>query len=82
MPSCDNHHLFAHDQDHYGGLSVVDALAERALIGRGSQVADFGAGLAGPARYLAHKYGAIVTCIELNPHRAPGAADLTCQRHA
>ncbi len=65
------------DQDHYGGLSVVDALAERALIGSGSQVADFCAGLAGPARYLAHKYGAIVTCIELNPHRAPGAADLT-----
>jgi ubiquinone/menaquinone biosynthesis C-methylase UbiE len=69
--------LFAYDQDHYGGLSVVDALAERARIGEGSQVADFCAGLAGPARYLAHKYGAIVTCIELNPHRAPGAADLT-----
>ena len=69
--------LFAFDQDHYGGLSVVDALAERALIGAGSQVADFCAGLGGPARYLAHKYGAIVTCIELNPHRAPGAADLT-----
>ena len=69
--------LFAFDQDHYGGLSVVDALAERANIGPGSQVADFCAGLAGPARYLAHKYGAIVTCIELNPHRAPGAADLT-----
>jgi sarcosine/dimethylglycine N-methyltransferase len=69
--------LFAYDQDHYGGLLVVDALAERARIGDGSQVADFCAGLAGPARYLAHKYGAIVTCIELNPHRAPGAADLT-----
>ena len=69
--------LFAFDQDHYGGLAVVDALAERAVIGSGSQVADFCAGLAGPARYLAHKYGAIVTCIELNPHRAPGAADLT-----
>lgn len=69
--------LFAYDQDHYGGLSVVDALAERARIGVGSQVADFCAGLAGPARYLAHQYGAIVTCIELNPHRAPGAADLT-----
>jgi sarcosine/dimethylglycine N-methyltransferase len=69
--------LFAFDQDHYGGLPVVDALAERALIDAGSQVADFCAGLAGPARYLAHKYGAIVTCIELNPHRAPGAADLT-----
>ena len=69
--------LFPYDQDHYGGLAVVDALADRARIGRGSQVADFCAGLAGPARYLAHKYGAIVTCIELNPHRAPGAADLT-----
>lgn len=69
--------LFAHDQDHYGGLSVVDALADRARIGSGSEVADFCAGLAGPARYLAHKYGAIVTCIELNAHRAPGAADLT-----
>lgn len=69
--------LFAYDQDHYGGLPVVDALAERASIGAGSHVADFCAGLAGPARYLAHKYGAIVTCIELNPDRAPGAADLT-----
>ncbi len=69
--------LFAFDQDHYGGLAVVDALAERARIGAGSQVADFCAGLAGPARYLAHKYGAVVTGIELNPHRAPGAADLT-----
>ena len=69
--------LFPFDQDHYGGLSVVDALAERARIGTGSEVADFCAGLAGPARYLAYKYGAIVTCIELNPHRASGAADLT-----
>lgn len=69
--------LFQHDQDHYGGLEVVDALAERAKIGRGSHVADFCAGLGGPARYLAHKYGAVVTCIELNPDRAPGAWDLT-----
>lgn len=71
--------LFAHDQDHYGGLAVVDVLAERAGIGQGRRVADFCAGLGGPARYLAHKYGAIVTCIELNPDRAPGAADL-CRR--
>lgn len=69
--------LFQHDQDHYGGLEAVDALAERAMIGPGSLVADFCAGLGGPARYLAHKYGAVVTCIELNPDRAPGAWDLT-----
>lgn len=69
--------LYPYDQDHYGGLEVVDALAGCAAIAPGSLVADFCAGLAGPARYLAHRYGAIVTCIELNPDRAPGAADLT-----
>lgn len=69
--------LYPHDQDHYGGLEVVDALAQRAMIGPQRQVADFCAGLGGPARYLAHKYGAVVTCIELNPDRAPGAWDLT-----
>jgi ubiquinone/menaquinone biosynthesis C-methylase UbiE len=69
--------LFPYDQDHYGGLEAVDALAHCAGIGPGMQVADFCAGLAGPARYLAHAYGATVTCIELNPGRAPGAADLT-----
>jgi sarcosine/dimethylglycine N-methyltransferase len=69
--------LFAFDQDHYGGLAMVDSLAERAQIRSGSQVADFCAGLAGPARYLAHKYGALMTCIELNPHRASGSSDLS-----
>ena len=69
--------LFPYDQDHYGGLDAVDALAEGAAIGPGKQVADFCAGLAGPARYLAREYGATVTCLELNPNRAPGAADLT-----
>lgn len=69
--------LFPYDQDHYGGLDAVDALADCAAIGPGKQVADFCAGLAGPARYLAREYGATVTCLELNPRRAPGAADLT-----
>ena len=69
--------LFEHDQDHYGGLGVVDLLAQRAGIGPGRQVADFCAGLGGPARYLAHRHGAIVTCIELNADRAPGAWELT-----
>ena len=69
--------LFPYDQDHYGGLEAVDALADCAAIDSGKQVADFCAGLAGPARYLAHEYGATVTCIELNHGRATGAADLT-----
>jgi len=38
--------LFAHDQDHYGGLAANDALAAAARIGAGARVADFCAGLA------------------------------------
>ena len=69
--------LFPHDQDHYGGLDANDALAERAGIGNGTHVVDFCAGLGGPARYLAHRYGADVTGIELTPARVKGAEELT-----
>jgi ubiquinone/menaquinone biosynthesis C-methylase UbiE len=69
--------LFPHDQDHYGGLGANDALAERAAIGKGTRVVDFCAGLGGPARYLAHRYGADVTGIELTPARVKGAGELT-----
>jgi ubiquinone/menaquinone biosynthesis C-methylase UbiE len=69
--------LFPHDQDHYGGLDANNALAERAGIGKGTRVVDFCAGLGGPARYLAHRYGADVTGIELTPARVKGAEDLT-----
>ena len=41
--------LFAHDQDHYGGLAVNDALAVAAGVREGSRVADFCAGLGGIA---------------------------------
>ena len=69
--------LFPHDQDHYGGLAANDALAERAGIGEDTRVADFCAGLGGPSRYFAHRYGADVTGIELTPARVKGAEELT-----
>ena len=69
--------LFPHDQDHYGGLAANDALAKCARIAIGSKVVDLCAGLGGPARYLAHRYGAVVTGIELTPARVTGAAELT-----
>jgi ubiquinone/menaquinone biosynthesis C-methylase UbiE len=69
--------LFPHDQDHYGGLEANDALAERAGICKGTRVVDFCAGLGGPSRYLAHRYGADVTGIELTPARVKGANELT-----
>jgi len=59
--------LFPHDQDHYGGVAATDELAQGARIKKGSRVADFCAGLGGTVRYLAHRYGANVTGIELTP---------------
>src|SRR5947209_7884728 len=61
--------LFPYDQDHYGALAANDELAKAAAIRKGSRVADFCAGLGGPARYFAHQYGAEVTGIELTPAR-------------
>ncbi len=69
--------LFDHDQDHYGALAANDALAAAARITAGDKVADFCAGLGGPARYYAHIYGVSVTGIELTPARVEGAAALT-----
>ncbi len=69
--------LFPYDQDHYGGTAANDALAKCARIGAGCKVVDLCAGLGGPARYMAHRYGAHVTGVELTPARVAGAADLT-----
>ena len=69
--------IYPHDQDHYGGVAATDELARGAQISDGSRVADFCAGLGGTVRYLAHKYGANVTGIELTPARVAGAQELT-----
>jgi ubiquinone/menaquinone biosynthesis C-methylase UbiE len=69
--------LYPFDQDHYGGLEAVDALAQRIGARAGLDVVDLCAGLGGPARYLAARYGANVVCVELNAGRAEGARELT-----
>jgi ubiquinone/menaquinone biosynthesis C-methylase UbiE len=58
--------LYELDQDHYGGLQAVLALARRADITRTTSVLDICAGLGGPARFLAHRFGCAVTGIELH----------------
>lgn len=68
--------LFEFDQDHYGGLAAVDALARRAGIGAASRVLDVCAGLGGPARFLASRRGSDVVALELHAGRAAGAARL------
>jgi len=68
--------LWPHDQDHYGGIAATDTLAQAASIGPGTRVADFCAGLGGTVRYLAHRYGADVTGIELTASRVAAAQEL------
>src|SRR6267142_1195538 len=69
--------LFPFDQDHYGGLGAVDALARRAGITATSRVLDVCAGLGGPARFLASRRGCRVVGVELHAGRATSAARLT-----
>ncbi len=69
--------LFDFDQDHYGGLPAVETLARRAGIASTARVLDVCAGLGGPARFLASRFGCRVAAVELNAGRAAGAARLT-----
>ena len=73
-PTADD--LFEFDQDHYGGLAAVDALARRAGVGEASRILDLCAGLGGPARFLASRRGSSVVALELHAGRAAGAARL------
>src|SRR5207244_5079266 len=59
------------------GLAAVESLARRAGITRSTHVLDVGAGLGGPARFLAWRLDARVTGVELNASRAAGAVRLT-----
>ena len=52
------------DEFHALGRSATIALGELAGIGEGDRVADLGAGIGGPARYLASRLGAQVTAVE------------------
>jgi sarcosine/dimethylglycine N-methyltransferase len=69
--------LWPFDQDHYGGLEANDALAAAAELRSGQKVVDLCAGLGGPARYYAVKYGVDVTGIDITPPRVAGAEELT-----
>jgi len=69
--------LYDFDQDHYGGLEAVEALGRRAGIDGASRVLDVCAGLGGPARFMARRWGARVTGVDLSPDRATGARRLS-----
>lgn len=70
-------HLFAYDQDHYGGLEATDALAALLGLEESSTVLDVCSGLGGTSRYLAWRYGCRVVGAGLTASRVEGAANLT-----
>ena len=69
--------LHALDMNHMGGLAATDALAELAQLRPGRRVLDVGAGVGGPARRMAHKYGARVWGVELSEAVFQTAVQLT-----
>jgi ubiquinone/menaquinone biosynthesis C-methylase UbiE len=69
--------LWEWDQDHYGGVEAVATLARRAAIAPGMAVLDVCAGLGGPARFLAHRFGVSVTGVDLTHSRCAAGARLT-----
>jgi sarcosine/dimethylglycine N-methyltransferase len=69
--------LFDFDQDHYGGLPAVETLARLTGITAAARVLDVCAGLGGPARFLAHRFGCHVAALELHAGRVAGASRLT-----
>src|SRR5437016_10594540 len=69
--------LFPLDQWHYHGTEAIRAAAAALGVGPESRVLEIGAGIGGPARYLAHVVGCHVTALELQPDVNAIAADLT-----
>ena len=67
------------DQDHYGGIEVVDTLAARAGIRREHRVLDVCSGMGGPARWIAHRIGCKVTGLDFTLSRVESARRLTAR---
>lgn len=67
------------DQDHYGGLEAVQALADAAGIAARHRVLDVCSGMGGPARWLAHTRGCRVTGLDFTRSRVEGARRLTAR---
>ena len=69
--------LVAFDQLHYHGVEAIDIAIDKLGINSNSNVLEIGAGIGGPARYLATKSGASVTAIELQEDHHKVGAELT-----
>jgi sarcosine/dimethylglycine N-methyltransferase len=65
------------DEFHALGRAATVALAELAGVRPGDRVLDIGAGIGGPARFLAARHGAYVTALDATPRFCRAAELLT-----
>ena len=65
------------DQYHYLGTEAVDEAIRLLALQPGQRVLDVGSGIGGPARYIAHRAGCLVTALEIQPDLNITAAALT-----
>ena len=65
------------DEFHIGGAAATEALLDPLGIAEGTRVLDLGSGIGGPARFMAARYGAAVTGIDLTPDFVATAERLT-----
>ena len=71
--------LSAFDQYHYLGTDAVDEAIRKLAIDSGMEIMEVGAGIGGPARYLAHTSGCRITALELQPELNATAMKLTAR---
>ncbi len=65
------------DQFHYHGTEAVEEAIAALSLKPGMRVLDIGAGIGGPARYIAERTGAHVTALELQEDLSAVGEDLT-----
>ncbi|UWQ19242.1 class I SAM-dependent methyltransferase [Jannaschia sp. M317] len=70
-------HLKPIDEFHIGGLEATEALLADLFIGPATRVLDAGCGIGGAARFIAGRYGAQVTGLDLTPDFVATARSLT-----
>ena len=69
--------LAPYDHFHGRGLEATEELAGLLTVARGDHILDIGSGIGGPARYIAQRFGARITGIDLTAEFCEVARQLT-----
>jgi ubiquinone/menaquinone biosynthesis C-methylase UbiE len=69
--------LAPYDHFHGRGLEATEELADLLTVAPGDHILDIGSGIGGPARYLAQRFGARITGIDLTAEFCDVARHLT-----